>query len=66
MTADALGAAEHCPTCGSEIRGTPWGPIGMGVCRDPRNPNWDDEGQHIGPLDNESVLPYDELRGLMS
>ncbi len=36
-----------CVTCGSPIELTVWGPKGEGVCRDPWNPNADDEGQHI-------------------
>jgi len=36
-----------CVTCGSPIELTVWGPKGEGVCRDPWNPNADDEGQHV-------------------
>ncbi len=36
-----------CLTCGSPIELTVWGPKGEGVCRDPWNPNADDEGQHV-------------------
>lgn len=36
-----------CVTCGSPISLTVWGPEGEGVCRDPWNPNADDEGQHV-------------------
>ncbi len=36
-----------CVTCGSLIELTVWGPKGEGVCRDPWNPNADDEGQHV-------------------
>jgi len=36
-----------CVICGSPIELTVWGPKGEGVCRDPWNPNADDEGQHV-------------------
>jgi len=36
-----------CVICGSSIELTVWGPKGEGVCRDPWNPNDDDEGQHV-------------------
>ncbi len=36
-----------CVTCGSPIELTVWGPKGEGVCRDPWNPNADDEGCHV-------------------
>ena len=36
-----------CVTCGSPIEFTVWGLKGEGVCRDPWNPNDDDEGQHV-------------------
>ncbi len=36
-----------CVTCGSPIELTVWGLKGEGVCRDPWNPNADDEGQHV-------------------
>ena len=37
-----------CRTCGEPLELTPFGLKGNGgVCRDPYNPNQDDEGQHI-------------------
>lgn len=36
-----------CLTCFSSVTYTFWGPICFGVCRDERNPNDDDEGQHV-------------------
>lgn len=37
-----------CTVCGEPLTPTMWGPVGVGgVCRDPLNPNDDDEGQHL-------------------
>lgn len=37
-----------CLTCGEQVALTDVGLVGQGgVCRDPFNPNQDDEGQHI-------------------
>lgn len=39
-----------CVTCGEPLRLSPFGPLGQGgVCRNPFNPNDDDEGQHLVP-----------------
>ena len=51
----------QCLTCGEPGSVTFWGPAGIGgVCRDPYNPNDDDEGQHImtGSNDRRMVPPW--------
>jgi hypothetical protein len=41
-----------CTICGSPGNITFWGPIALGVCRYPEDPNQDDQGQHVVMVEN--------------
>jgi hypothetical protein len=43
-----------CVTCGAPAEMSPIGPRAWGVCRDPYDPNQQDQGQHV-----INTVPFD-------